>query len=101
MPNTKRIVSKREVAEVIRSLENGRFFTVTFVKRTTGEIRIMNCRQRVKKYLAGGPAAYNFADHGLVSVFDIGKMAYRSIPLDGIIEVRVGDEDLVLDKNLS
>jgi hypothetical protein len=100
MPNTKRIVSRREAVEVIRDLEDGRFFTVTFIKRTTGEVRIMNCRQRVKKYLAGGPAAYSFNEKGLVSVFDMGKMAYRSIPIDGIREIRVGSEDLEVDHSL-
>jgi hypothetical protein len=100
MPTTKRIVSRREAVNVIRGLEDGRFFSVTFVKRTTGEVRIMTCRQRVKKYLAGGECAYSFSDKGLVSVFDIQKMAYRSIPIDGIRTIRVNDEDLEVDHSL-
>lgn len=87
-------ISRQEAVEMIRGLEDGRIFTVIFQKRTvdkeTGkqEIRIMNCRQRVTKHLAGGPAAYSFNEKGLVSVFDLTKMAYRSFPIDGLIAVR-------------
>lgn len=106
MPNPIRTVSRREAVDIIRGLEDGRFFTVVFRKRTvdeeTGkrEIRVMNCRQRVKKHLAGGECAYSFREKGLVSVFDMGKMAYRSIPIDGIREIRVGSEDLEVDHSL-
>jgi len=100
MPNTKRIVSRHEAMDVIRDLEDGRFFTVTFIKRTTGEVRIMNCRQRVNKHLVGGVCSYSFREKGLVSVFDMGKMAYRSIPIDGIRTIRVNDEDLEVDHSL-
>jgi len=101
-----KIISCREAVKIIKGLENGRFFTVCFLKRTedkeTGKrlLRVMNCRQRVKKYLAGGPAAYSFNEKGLVSVFDMGKMAYRSIPIDGLRWIRVDGEELEVDHNL-
>jgi len=46
----------------------------------------------VKKHLAGGDAAYNFIEKGLVSVFDVQKGDYRAIPLDAISTLVVGGE---------
>ena len=93
------VVSRRKAAEIIRGLEDGRFFTVIFKKRGDDSIRVMNCRQRVRKYLAGGPAAYNFNEKGLVSVFDMQKMEYRCFPLDALIELRVCEDIYIVDHN--
>lgn len=70
---------------------NGKLFSVVFVKRTTGEEREMLCRQGVKKYLSpsGKGPAYNFAEKGLLPVFDFGKQAYRSVPKEGIIRIKI------------
>ena len=80
-------ITRSRAAEMIRKLEDGRFFTVVFVKRSTGDQRTMNCRQRVKKHLKGGDAAYSFTDKGLVSVYDVQAEGYRSFPLDGLTEL--------------
>jgi len=81
-----------EASEVIKNLEDGKFFTVVFTKRTTGEERVMNCRQRVKKFLKGGEAKYSFSEKKLVSVFDVQKNEYRCFPLDALKEIRSGGE---------
>jgi hypothetical protein len=107
MPNPIRTVSRREAVAIIHGLEDGRFFTVVFRKRTvdeeTGkrEIRVMNCRQRVKKHLAGGECSYSFGEKGLVPVYDMNARGYRSFPIDGLIEVRVGGEDLMVDQGVT
>ena len=59
-------------------------FTVTFVNRTTGETRVMNCRKGVVSHLTGGEKKYDPKDKGLVCVFDMQKQAYRSIALESI-----------------
>ena len=64
-------------------------FGVDFVKRSDKSLRIMQCRFNVKKYLMHGERAYNPKDYDLVCVFDMQKMAYRSIPLDAIVEIRM------------
>ncbi len=81
-------ITRDEAERIIRDLENGSFFTVVFVKRTTGEERTMNCRQRVTKHLRGGGAKYSFSKKGLVSVYDVQAEGYRSFPLDGLREIR-------------
>lgn len=83
-------ITRSRAAEMIRKLEDGHFFSVTFVKRTTGELRTMNCRQRVTKHLKGGEAAYSFSEKGLVSVYDLQNNGYRSFPIDSLMELRAG-----------
>ena len=76
-------MTRKEAAEKIMN-SNGKIFTVHFIKRTTGEMREMNCRSGVKKHLKGGNAAYNFSEKMLVPVYDLKNNGYRCIPLEGI-----------------
>lgn len=81
-------MTRQQAVKLIRTTK-GLIFSVSFVKRTTGEVRDMVCRQGVKKYLKGGPAAYNFSSKGLISVFDMQKVQYRCIPIEGLQKVSV------------
>lgn len=69
----------------------GQFFTVTFIKRSTKELRTMNCRLGVTKHLKGGTKAYNDADHGLLTVFEMNSKGYRSIPVDAVKSINGED----------
>lgn len=82
-------LTRQEIADLLMGT-NGRIVSVTFVKRTTGENRTMVCRTGVKKHLKGGDAAYSFSAKSLLSVYDLGKKAYRSVPLDAILSVTFG-----------
>jgi hypothetical protein len=68
---------------------HGKFFSVIFKKRTTGEIRNMLARTGVKSKLKGGEAAYNFTEKSLIAVFDVQKGDYRSIPIEGIQKIKI------------
>lgn len=65
----------------------GKFFTVEFVKRTTGELRKMNCRTGVSKGVKGVGKLYDPEEKGVVVVWDTQKKAFRSISIEGIISV--------------
>ncbi len=67
---------------------NGKIFTVTFIKRTTGEKRVLNARLNVKKYLKGGVLKYSPKEHNLISCFDMQSLSYKMIPVDGIMDYR-------------
>lgn len=88
-------MTRQQAIEFIRS-SNGRIVGVEFVKRTTGEVRRMQCRLGVVSHLKGemgsGPA-YDPAAHGLIRVFDMapGK-GYRSIPTEGLTAISVRGE---------
>lgn len=92
-----RQIKVAEVPKLVKALQ-GRIFGAEFIKRTTGEVRHIVCRQGVVKYLRGGKAAYNFAEKGLLSVYDLQKNGYRSIPIDGILELSIDGEKLEVVK---
>mgnify|MGYP007032451087 CR=1 FL=1 len=73
--------------EVIRK-SKGKFITVAFIKRTTGEVRRMNCRTGVTKGVTGTGKTFNDSDKGLVTVWDAKINQFRSIPLENIITVK-------------
>jgi hypothetical protein len=52
-----KIITAKEAADLLSDTK-GRIFSVTFVKRTTGETRTMVARTGVAKHLKGGDAAY-------------------------------------------
>lgn len=75
------------VAKIIKEQE-GKAVTVVFIKRTTGEKRVMNCRLGVKKHLKGGELKYNPKDYDLLTTFDLVKGDYRCISLDSVLELK-------------
>jgi hypothetical protein len=85
-------ITNIQAANLIANAKGDKFFTVTFNKRTTGEQRTMNCRKGVTKALQGGVAAYDFKERDLVCVYDVQAAGYRSIPLEGITEVKMEGE---------
>lgn len=80
------------VTEVFRNYikmvgNNGRFFSVTFIKRTDNTTRHMVCRLGVKKGITGTGMKFDPVEKGLLPVFDVQKRAYRSIPLENILQI--------------
>ncbi len=74
--------------ELLKHISDGTFATVTFIKRTTKEERVMNCRIGVKKHLKGGTKSFDDAEKNLITVFDTQIQQYRSINCDSIREVK-------------
>jgi hypothetical protein len=83
------IISHDEMREKVLGIPHGEsvIFSVTFVKRTTGELRKMVCRRGVKKYLAGGELKYNAHENTLLPVYDLQKEGYRMISCESIQEL--------------
>lgn len=86
------IITLPQAQEKLINYRKGHFFSVSFVKRTTGELRIMNCRKGVRKFVKGVGAAYDFSEKALVSVWDAQKKEYRVINLETIREIRIDGE---------
>jgi len=72
---------------IMKAGDGGKFFSVRFIKRTTGEPRHMNCRLGVQKHLKGGDKPYDDREHRLVTVYDLQAKGYRSIPLENLFEI--------------
>ena len=77
----------QSLPDIIRST-HGKIFRATFIKRSTGEKRILVGRLGVKKYVKGEGLSYIPKDHDLISVFDMQKVEYRMIPIEGLLEVK-------------
>tara|TARA_R100000789_G_C2991995_1_gene146368 strand:+ start:609 stop:926 length:318 start_codon:yes stop_codon:yes gene_type:complete len=73
------------VAGDVLAKTNGKFFSVTFIKRTDGSKRKMLCRTGVKKYTNGEGLKYSPNDKGLIPVYSLHDKGYRSIPINGIV----------------
>ncbi len=92
-------VTRAEVVDSI-AMSNGKFFSIQFVKRSTGEVRQMLARTGVKKFLTGGGLKFDPVVHKLITVWDVQKEAYRSIPIEGITHFKVeGEWEDVIDES--
>lgn len=78
---------------------DGKIASVTFRKRSTGEVTTRRVRTGVKRGVQGVGQSYNPADHDLITIFDMDRDngpnkprgRHLNIPLDAILEVKCGD----------
>ena len=103
----KEITTDRAV-ELVNGVSRGQIFTAIFVKRGNGEIRVMNCRKGVKKYVNGTGMPYDAESKGLLPVFDVQKAkelkregkdpqkAYRVITLANLKELHINKEEFIV-----
>jgi hypothetical protein len=76
-----------QAADILRS-SGGRFVSLAFIKRSTGQERRMLCRLGVRRYLKGGTLAFSPDDHGLMVVWSVHDQGYRSVPVNSITAIR-------------
>ena len=84
-------ISRKKAVEKIKDT-NGKIFYTEFIKRSNGEKRKMWARKGVTKYLKGGDKPYNADAKDLITVFDMQKVDYRSIPKESILELSANGE---------
>lgn len=77
----------RQQAVVMINNSKGKILSVSFVKRTTGELRKMSCRTEVKKNVKGVGMSYNPVDKKLLTVYDVQKSGFRNIATEGIVSL--------------
>jgi hypothetical protein len=80
-------LTRGQIHNFLRSL-NGSFFSVDFIKRTTGELRTMRATTNYKSKLVGGVLKYDADEKKLIPVWDMDKKAFRSIPTDSVLVIR-------------
>jgi len=79
---------KRQAVREIINSQNGKFFTAKFVG-VTGDTHVFNGRTGVFKYSKGG-VNYSTGKEHLLNAFNVQKMGYRNLNLDGITEIHAG-----------
>ena len=89
-------IEAKSLKRLLEKRDNTRIFTVTFIKRTTGEVRTMNAiiasvdgSVGVTKNQKGVGLSYTPKDHALLIVWDLVKKSYRSIALDALISAKI------------
>ena len=85
-----------ELAKLIRRKAGGSFFSCTFTKRSNGETRKMLCKLGTNRKPTGD-RPYEPTDYDLLTVYDVNKRDYRTIPLDGILSLRIRGETFVTE----
>jgi hypothetical protein len=71
----------------ILSFNNGRFFSVRFIKKD-GSLRKMTCKKVVKKAINGKGAKYNALERGYLPVYDVSKKEYRTLNFNTLMQVQ-------------
>ena len=99
------VLTPQEVEQVLRDTRGG-FFTVTFTKRTTGELRTMHATLNYKGALKGGDSAYDHKAKSLLVVRDMDATrangnvdAIRSIPWDAVHEIHANGNVYIIEVN--
>lgn len=90
-----KIVSRDELVAKIKAT-GGKFFSVTFIKRTTNSKRRMICRNGVSKGVTGEGRKYNPKNHDLIPTFSIDSDGHRHIAIEGLLEAKIGGEHYVV-----
>ena len=83
----------RSAAKQLIKDTKGKFFTVSFIKRTDGTRRVMNARLGVKAFLKGGTLPYDPEAKRLIPVYDVQKRGYRMINVDTIYNLKIGRQE--------
>ncbi len=83
-------ISRTTAVRMLKSTK-GRLFTVLFVRRSDGNLRQMNCRTGVKKGVKGTGKPVD-PKHRLITVWDMKAEGFRSIPEEGIKEIKFQNE---------
>lgn len=87
-----------KLVKTVLVLAGGKVFTVIFQKKND-QIRIMNARRGVRKFLKGGESTIkNKPD--LIGVYDIGKKDYRSFDSTRVLAIKANGAVIVSAKLL-
>ncbi len=85
-------ISRVKAIDLIRG-SKGRVFTVTFIKRTNGDVRTMNARIGVSKYVTGEGLKFDPKAYALIPVFEMPKKQYRMVNLEGLTNLVLEGEN--------
>tara|TARA_R110000824_G_scaffold221077_2_gene408209 strand:- start:153 stop:431 length:279 start_codon:yes stop_codon:yes gene_type:complete len=71
-------IDKDTAIKMIKN-SDGRIFGVSFIKRTTGELRHMSARRGVRKGVNGEGLKYDPESKQLITVYDMNKEGHRML----------------------
>jgi len=87
--SSREFMGQAQVEKIIDEQTQGRIFGVTFEKKD-GSLRQMVCRKGVRVGVKGTGAGWGAGSlKPLRTVFDMKKAAFRTIPTDRVVSVKV------------
>ena len=94
--DTRRFMKPADVIDAFKKAD-GSLVSITFVKRTTGDVRKMLARTGVRKGVKGVGLKFNPRNKSLIGVYDFDKVregadphkCYRFVPIDAVISMKV------------
>lgn len=85
------ILARRRLLRAIAIAQEGKIFTVTFIKKD-GTERVLTGRLGVTKHLVGGENTVAHKPEYL-TVFDMQKGGYRNVNLDTVMSLRANGKE--------
>ena len=90
-----KIIQNITLSQLAQMFGQGRFATVTFIKKGNGQLRMLNGKTKVEKAINGN-GTYNASSNNQLRVFDVnvkdenGKRVggYRTVTVDNVVDVR-------------
>jgi hypothetical protein len=94
--DTRQFMKPADVIDAFKKAD-GSLVSITFVKRTTGDVRKMLARTGVRKGVKGVGLKFNPRNKSLIGVYDFDKVregadphkCYRFVPIDAVISMKV------------
>ena len=88
-------ISKEQAVTMIQDTR-GKFFGVEFTKKNSDEVREMNARIGVSKYVTGEGLKFDPVSKGLIPVYDVINKGYRMINVNGLMRLRTNGETYII-----
>jgi len=86
------IIDKETAIKMIED-SKGKIFGVTFVKRTTGDLRNMSARLGVSKGVTGEGLKYDPESKQLMTVYDMHKKQYRMLNTETLFQLKMNGHE--------
>jgi len=89
------IINREDAIEMIKDSQ-GKIFGVSFIKRTTGEIRHMSARRGVRKEVNGQGLKYDPESKKLLTVYDMNKQGHRMLNIETLYRLSLKGIDYTI-----
>lgn len=86
-------VTNEQLATTLESIQDGKIFSVKFVKRTDGTVRDMVCRLGVQKGVKGVGHSFDPKAKRLLCVYEMPKDQFRMINLTDLLAAKVEGQE--------
>ena len=88
-------IARDKAIQMIKD-SRGKIFGVSFIKRTTGEVRHMSARRGVRKDVTGEGLQYDPESKQLLTVYDMNKQGHRMLNTETLYRLSLKGMDYII-----